>query len=37
MLRLRLWLWISSRADRLPHGMLEASAFKQLVLDHVFA
>ncbi len=29
-------LVISSRADRLPQGALEATAFKQLVLDHVF-
>jgi predicted AlkP superfamily pyrophosphatase or phosphodiesterase len=29
-------LVISSRANRLPHGTVEASAFKQLVLDHVF-
>jgi len=29
-------LVISSRADRLPRGTLEATAFKQLVLDHVF-
>jgi len=28
---------ISSRADRLPGGPLEATAFKQLVLDHVFS
>lgn len=30
-------LVISSRADRLPAGALEASAFKQLVLDHLFS
>jgi predicted AlkP superfamily pyrophosphatase or phosphodiesterase len=30
-------LVISSRADLLPAGALEAAAFKQLVLDHVFA
>jgi predicted AlkP superfamily pyrophosphatase or phosphodiesterase len=30
-------LVISSRADRLPGGPLEATAFKQLVLDHVFS
>jgi len=30
-------LVISSRADRLPAGPLEAAAFKQLVLDHVFS
>ncbi len=29
-------LVISSRADRLPQGTVEATAFKQLVLDHVF-
>ena len=29
-------LVISSRAELLPEGALEASAFKQLVLDHVF-
>jgi predicted AlkP superfamily pyrophosphatase or phosphodiesterase len=30
-------LVISSRADLLPRGALPAAAFKQLVLDHVFA
>ena len=30
-------LVISSRPDRLPAGALEASAFKRLVLDHLFA
>ncbi len=30
-------LVISSRPERLPAGALEASAFKQLVLDHLFA
>ena len=30
-------LVISSRADRLPGGPVEATAFKQLVLDHVFS
>ena len=30
-------LVISSRADGLPAGAVEATAFKQLVLDHVFA
>jgi hypothetical protein len=29
-------LVISSRADRLSPGAVEATAFKQLVLDHVF-
>lgn len=29
-------LVISSRAERLPAGALEATAFKQLVLDHLF-
>ena len=29
-------LVISSRAERLPEGTLQATAFKQLVLDHVF-
>jgi predicted AlkP superfamily pyrophosphatase or phosphodiesterase len=30
-------LVISSRAERLPPGALDATAFKQLVLDHLFA
>ena len=30
-------LVISSRADLLPEGAVEATAFKQLVLDHLFA
>ena len=30
-------LVISSRPDRLPAGALEATAFKQLVLDHLFS
>jgi predicted AlkP superfamily pyrophosphatase or phosphodiesterase len=30
-------LVISSRADRLPAGAVEATAFKQLVLDHLFS
>jgi predicted AlkP superfamily pyrophosphatase or phosphodiesterase len=30
-------LVIGSRADRLPAGPIEATAFKQLVLDHVFS
>jgi predicted AlkP superfamily pyrophosphatase or phosphodiesterase len=30
-------LVISSRPERLPAGALEASAFKQLVLDHLFS
>jgi len=30
-------LVISSRADRLPQGEMAATAFKRLVLDHVFA
>jgi len=30
-------LVISSRAERLPAGPVEATAFKQLVLDHLFA
>jgi predicted AlkP superfamily pyrophosphatase or phosphodiesterase len=30
-------LVISSRAERLPAGDIEAAAFKQLVLDHLFA
>jgi predicted AlkP superfamily pyrophosphatase or phosphodiesterase len=29
-------LVISSRADRLPPGAIDATAFKQLVLDHLF-
>jgi len=29
-------LVISSRADRLPQGAVEATAFKQLLLDHLF-
>jgi hypothetical protein len=28
---------ISSRAGLLPAGALEATAFKQLVLDHLFS
>jgi hypothetical protein len=30
-------LVISSRAGRLPAGDVAATAFKQLVLDHLFA
>ena len=30
-------LVISSRADRLPAGPIDATDFKQLVLDHVFS
>jgi hypothetical protein len=30
-------LVISSRADSLPAGAVQAAAFKQLVLDHLFA
>ena len=30
-------LVISSRPDLLPEGAVEATAFKQLVLDHLFA
>lgn len=30
-------LVISSRADRLPQGAIEATAFKQLVLEHLFS
>ena len=30
-------LVISSRPDLLPEGAVEATAFKQLVLDHVFS
>jgi hypothetical protein len=30
-------LVISSRANRLPGGPVEAGGFKQLVLDHVFS